>query len=92
MFSFNLVGITLITCIIWCVVLSGLDVTVTLQHHQTCVAASLHDICVQDHIANAVYPKVLLCNASFIFNADWWIVCRARIVLVDSICCFACNL
>ena len=44
--------------IIQSVALSGLNVNVTLQRHQTSVAASLHDICVQDHIIDTVYPKV----------------------------------
>jgi len=46
--------------IVQSVLLSGLNVDVTLQRHQTSVTASLHDICVRDHIADAVYPKVLI--------------------------------
>jgi len=38
--------------------LSGLNVNVTMQRHQTSVATSLHDICVRDLITDAFYPKV----------------------------------
>ena len=50
-----------------CFVLLGLNVNVTVQRHQTCIAASLHDFCVRDHIADAVYPKVISKISSIIF-------------------------
>jgi len=57
------------------VVLSGLNVNVTQQHRLTCVASSLHDICVQGHIANAIYPKVWIRINIYICAATFADVC-----------------
>ena len=50
--------------------IKGLESRVTLQKSRTCVAASLKDITVFDHVPQAIYPKILSFDGGEVFKAD----------------------